>query len=81
MAQVSFPLFQNEHREKLNRDLVGTAAVVCPVEKIGYLEHTINIPTGENGLGPITQTMLDEITGRQMGKIESDWSVFVTQTK
>ena len=59
----------------------GTAAVVCSVEKIGYKDDVINIATGEDGLGPITRTMLNEIVGRQTGKIESDWSVFVTKTK
>lgn len=56
---------------------IGTAAVVCPVERIGYQGRDIHIPTGTDGLGPITKGILDEITGRQLGTIPSDWSVVV----
>ncbi|KAF8307531.1 branched-chain amino acid aminotransferase II [Clavulina sp. PMI_390] len=55
----------------------GTAAVVCPVDQIGYRGETIHIPTGEAGLPPITKGLLNEIWGRQLGTIESDWSVVV----
>lgn len=56
---------------------VGTAAIVCPVECIGYKGRKIKIPTGEGGLGPITKAMLGEINGRQLGVIPSEWSVEV----
>ncbi|KAF8320591.1 branched-chain amino acid aminotransferase II [Cantharellus anzutake] len=55
----------------------GTAAVVCPVERIGYKEKNITVPTGKDGLGPITKAMLGEITNRQAGIVPSEWSVEV----
>jgi len=55
----------------------GTAAIVCPVECIGYNGGKIRIPIDESGLGPITKVMLGEITGRQIGTIPSEWSVEV----
>ncbi|KAF8922338.1 branched-chain amino acid aminotransferase II [Mucidula mucida] len=46
----------------------GTAAVISPVDRIGYLGQDLHIPTEE-----------DELVGRQMGKIPSSWSVPVTE--
>ncbi|KAF8609406.1 branched-chain amino acid aminotransferase II [Ceratobasidium sp. AG-I] len=57
----------------------GTAAIVCPVKAIGYLDKDIDIPVGESGMGPICKAILDQIVARQMGTIESDWSVVVTE--
>ncbi|KAG9099342.1 hypothetical protein FRC06_005369, partial [Ceratobasidium sp. 370] len=53
----------------------GTAAIVCPVEEIGYKGKDIKIPVGKAGMGPMCKTILDQIVARQMGLIESDWSV------
>ncbi|GAA5952119.1 hypothetical protein JCM3765_005201 [Sporobolomyces pararoseus] len=55
----------------------GTAAIVSCVEGIGYEDKLIDIPVGEDGLGDFARTMLREITGRQTGEIESEWSVLV----
>lgn len=55
----------------------GTAAIVCPVKRIGYRGDDITIPVGEDGLGPLTKAILNEISGRQVGIIPSDWSVVV----
>jgi len=57
----------------------GTAAVISPVDRIGYLGEDIHIPTGEDGMGPISRPIWKELVGRQMGSIESDWSVVVAQ--
>jgi len=59
----------------------GTAAIICPVNKIGYLGEDIVIPTGNDttGLGPVSRVMLGEIASRQLGTIQSDWSVVVTE--
>lgn len=59
---------------------LGTAAVVCPVKAIGYQGQDVHIPVGEEGMGPITKTFLEEITKRQFGEIESDWSLTVTES-
>lgn len=58
---------------------IGTAAIICPVNKIGYLGRDIAIPTGDEstGLGPVSGVMLEQIAGRQLGTIASDWSVAV----
>ncbi|GAA6038396.1 hypothetical protein JCM8097_007628 [Rhodosporidiobolus ruineniae] len=53
----------------------GTAAIVSPVDGIGYNDELVKVPVGEDGLGDIARVMLREIVGRQTGKIPSDWSV------
>ena len=55
----------------------GTAAVVSPVNKIGFKGKDIHIPVLEEGVGPIAKAMLDTITGIQLGRIEHEWSVVV----
>ncbi|KAI5477235.1 hypothetical protein MNV49_006608 [Pseudohyphozyma bogoriensis] len=55
----------------------GTAAVISAVNRIGYMGEDIHIPCGEDGMGQVAKTMLREITGRQTGDIDSDWSVLV----
>lgn len=56
----------------------GTAAVISPVNRIGYLGKDIHIPTEEDGMGPVSRPIWTELVGRQMGTIPSDWSVPVT---
>ncbi|KAH9075828.1 branched-chain amino acid aminotransferase II [Lactarius deliciosus] len=46
----------------------GTAAVVSPVKKIGYQGLDVEIPVGEDGMGPT-------------GEIESDWSVVIHEER
>lgn len=60
---------------------IGTAAIICPVNRIGYMNEDISVPTGDDsmGLGPVSRVMMAEITGRQLGTIPSDWSVVVEQ--
>jgi branched-chain amino acid aminotransferase len=55
----------------------GTAAVVSPVKEIGYEGENIPVPTGEDGLGDVARAMLREITARQLGTVDSDWTVVV----
>lgn len=55
----------------------GTAAIVSSVDSIGYDGRQIAVPVGEDGLGDVTRAMLRGIVGRQLGEIESDWSVLV----
>ncbi|THU94860.1 branched-chain amino acid aminotransferase II [Dendrothele bispora CBS 962.96] len=57
----------------------GTAAVISPVDRIGYLGEDIHIPAGEDGMGSVSRPIWKELVGRQMGSIESDWSVVVAQ--
>lgn len=57
----------------------GTAAVISPVDRIGYMGEDVLIPTGEDGMGPISKPIWQELVGRQMGTIESEWSVLVTE--
>ncbi|KAF8741562.1 class-IV pyridoxal-phosphate-dependent aminotransferase family, partial [Rhizoctonia solani] len=57
----------------------GTAAIVCPVKAIGYQGKDIDIPVGDQGMGPVCKAILDQIVARQMGTVESDWSVVVTE--
>lgn len=58
----------------------GTAAIVSPVNNIGYDGKDIPIPVADDGLGDFARVMLREIVGRQIGTIESDWSVRVNES-
>jgi len=59
----------------------GTAAVISPVDRIGYLGEDIIIPTGEDGLGLVSRVIWRELVGRQTGTIPSDWSVVVAEAE
>ncbi|PVG04510.1 branched-chain amino acid aminotransferase II [Serendipita vermifera] len=79
------PISMKEVKEKAKSgDLLeifgtGTAAIICPVNRIGYLGEDINVPAGNNGIGDIANGFLQEIVGRQMGTIPSEWSVIVSE--
>jgi branched-chain amino acid aminotransferase len=47
------------------------------VNRIGYMGKDLHIPTGEDGMGPISRPLYKELVGRQTGAIPSDWSVVV----
>ncbi|KAG1749684.1 aminotransferase [Suillus paluster] len=57
----------------------GTAAVVTPVDRIGYNGGDVMIPTGEDGMGPISKPLWTELVGIQTGAIKSDWNYVVAQ--
>lgn len=57
----------------------GTAAVISPVDKIGYLGEDVLIPTGEDGMGPVSRPIWKQLVGIQTGTIPSDWSVLVAE--
>ena len=77
------PVSMKEVKEaSLNGSLVelfgaGTAAVISPVDKIGYLGEDVHVPTGPDGMGPISRPIWKELVGRQTGAIKSDWSVVI----
>jgi branched-chain amino acid aminotransferase len=56
---------------------LGTAAIVSPINKIGYQGKDIEIPVDEDGMGPVSRPIWTELVARQTGEIESDWSVVV----
>jgi len=39
----------------------------------------VTVPTGQSGIGDIAKGFLQEIMGRQMGTIPSEWSVVVSE--
>ncbi|KAJ3503635.1 hypothetical protein NLJ89_g8343 [Agrocybe chaxingu] len=55
----------------------GTAVTVCPVEKIGYLNEDVHIPTGPDGMGPISRYLWAELVKRQTAVVPSDWNIFI----
>jgi len=57
----------------------GTAGVVSPVNKIGYQGRDVNIPVEADGMGPVSRALWTELTKRQTGEIESDWSVVIDE--
>lgn len=57
----------------------GTAAVISPVDRIGYMGEDVHFPTGEDGMGPVSRYIYKELVGIQTGTIKSPWNVFVTE--
>jgi branched-chain amino acid aminotransferase len=49
------------------------------VNKISYMGKDILVPVEEDGLGPVARAMWTEITGRQIGRIPSAWTVNVAE--
>lgn len=57
----------------------GTACVVTPVDRIGYNGGDVMIPTGKDGMGPVSKPLWTELVGIQTGVIKSDWNYVVAQ--
>ncbi|KAG1794368.1 aminotransferase [Suillus plorans] len=57
----------------------GTAAIITPVERIGYNGGDIMIPTGEDGMGPVSRPLWTELVGIQTGAVKSDWNHVVSK--
>ncbi|KZV77037.1 branched-chain amino acid aminotransferase II [Peniophora sp. CONT] len=55
----------------------GTAAVVSPIDRVGYLGQDVHVPVESDGMGPVSRPIWRELVGRQTGAIPSDWSVVV----
>ena len=55
----------------------GTAAVISPVDRIGYLGEDLHLPTGPDGMGPVSRPLWKHLTGIQTGSIAHPWSVEV----
>lgn len=62
----------------------GTAAIVCPVESIHYLDQDIKIPLDKSDStkksGPLTQRILDTLVSIQYGRVKHEWSRVVPET-
>lgn len=57
----------------------GTAAVISPVDRIGYLGKDIEVPVTKSGFGPVAEVVLDRLSAIQWGKVEHPWSVPVKE--
>lgn len=55
----------------------GTAVVISPINRVGYLGQDVHIPVESDGMGPVSRSIWRELVGRQTGAIPSDWSVTV----
>jgi len=55
----------------------GTAAVVSPVDKIGYNGQDIKVPVTSSGFGIIAEPILKQLSNIQWGKIDHPWSITV----
>jgi branched-chain amino acid aminotransferase len=54
----------------------GTACVVCPVNKIAFLDEHLTIPTMESG-AEVAQRCLKELTDIQYGHVDHEWAVVI----
>lgn len=59
--------------------MAGTAAVISPVDRIGYLGEDVHLPTGPDGMGPVSRPIWKQLVGIQMGTIPHEWNVVVTE--
>ncbi|KAI0321116.1 branched-chain amino acid aminotransferase II [Amylostereum chailletii] len=55
----------------------GTAAIVSPIDKVGYEGQDVIIPVEADGMGPVSRPIWKELVGRQTGAISSEWSMVV----
>ncbi|KAG9045410.1 hypothetical protein FS837_006343 [Tulasnella sp. UAMH 9824] len=53
----------------------GTAAIICPVSKIGWEGKDLILPEYEEGVGPVSKALWERIVEIQEGRRESEWSV------
>ncbi|WFC98618.1 branched-chain-amino-acid transaminase [Malassezia yamatoensis] len=53
----------------------GTAAVISPVDRIGYMGKDIHVPVTDSGFGPVADEVLKRVSAIQWGKVEHPWSV------
>lgn len=65
----------NEQGKVLEVFGAGTAAVICPIGRIGYKNSDIRFPEHPGGYGPVSKALLDTLQGIQVGRIPSSWSV------
>ncbi|KAG9104690.1 hypothetical protein FRC06_000076 [Ceratobasidium sp. 370] len=61
---------------------VGTAAIICPIGRIGYQDKSadtisdIEVPAYKSGLGPVASILLESIVAIQEGRVDFEgWSV------
>lgn len=55
----------------------GTAAVICPINKLSYKGKEYNIPTVLGDCGELTKKIFDELTKIQYGKIRHKWNHYI----
>ena len=64
------PIRFDEVKDFAECGLCGTAAVISPVGRIVNHSEVIDLPSGMEKMGPITQKLYDTLTGIQLGTIE-----------
>jgi branched-chain amino acid aminotransferase len=74
MAEVKSAVQKGELVELFG---TGTAAIISPVDRIGYLGEDIDIPVEGDGMGPLSRSFWKRLVSTQKGEIESDWNVVV----
>ncbi|XP_078484488.1 branched-chain-amino-acid aminotransferase, cytosolic [Ciona intestinalis] len=75
MADITNALNENRMLEMFG---AGTACVVCPIDKILYMDQTLEIPTMENG-PEIASRFYKELTDIQYGRMPHEWSYTVME--
>lgn len=57
----------------------GTAVVVSPVDRIGYLGKDVHVPVGESGFGQVAEVLLNKLKAIQWGHEEHPWTTRITE--
>ena len=52
----------------------GTAAVICPINRIFYEGDAIDVPTGAD-IGPVAQSFWQKLSDIHYGRVDSPWAV------
>jgi branched-chain amino acid aminotransferase len=70
MAQLQKASEENRIMEMFG---AGTAAIVCPIDRIHYNDEDIMIPTMKHG-APLASRLKAELHDIQYGKIDHEWA-------
>lgn len=74
-AGMSLLSYSCHHVVNISFRTTGTAVVISPVNRIGYMGEDVMVPTESDGMGPVSRAVWKELVGRQTGRIPSEWSV------
>lgn len=53
----------------------GTAAVICPIGRVGYRHKDILFQEHPGGYGPVSKALVETLEGIFVGKVKSAWSI------
>ncbi|KAI0733068.1 branched-chain amino acid aminotransferase II [Fomitopsis betulina] len=77
ISERAIPMKSRRRRQRARSS--STAAVISPVNRIRYLNEDVHIPTGPDGMGPVSRPLWQRLTAIQTGAIQHPWSFLVPE--